>query len=47
MAELSIEATRATGETIRFVAGEVFAFRGDTIAERRAYLVELKENDFR
>jgi uncharacterized protein len=47
MAELAIEATRATGETIRLVAGEVFAFRGEKIAERRAYLVELKENDFR
>ena len=47
MAELAIEARRATGETMRLVAGEVFAFRDGKIAERRAYLVELKENDFR
>jgi uncharacterized protein len=47
MAELSIEAKRATGETMRLVAGEVFAFRDGKIAERRAYLVELKENDFK
>ena len=47
MAEMTLEAQRATGETMRAAMGEVFVFRTGKIAERRAYVVELKENDFR
>ncbi len=47
MAEMTLEARRATGETLRAAMGEVFVFREGKIAERRAYVVELKENDWR
>jgi ketosteroid isomerase-like protein len=47
MAEMTLEAERATGETMRAAMGEVFVFRGDKIAERRAYVIELKENDYK
>jgi ketosteroid isomerase-like protein len=47
MAEMTLEAERATGETLRAAMGEVFVFRGDKIAERRAYVIELKENDYK
>lgn len=47
MAELAIEFDWADGRHSRMVAGEVFVMRGGLIAERRAYLVELKENDFK
>lgn len=47
MAEMTLEATRATGETMRAAMGEVFVFRDGKIAERRAYVVEVKENDWR
>jgi uncharacterized protein len=47
MAEISIEVTRKTGEPMRAVAGEVFAMRGGKIAERRVYLIELKENEYK
>ncbi len=47
MAEMTLEAQRATGETMRAAMGEVFVMRDGKIAERRAYVVELKENDYR
>jgi hypothetical protein len=47
MAEMTLEAHRADGETMRAAMGEVFVFDGDLISERRAYVVELKENDYR
>jgi ketosteroid isomerase-like protein len=47
MAEMILEAHRASGETMRAAMGEVFVFRGGKIAERRAYVVELKENDYK
>ncbi|WP_069167382.1 nuclear transport factor 2 family protein [Nocardia altamirensis] len=47
MAELAIEATRADGEPVRMVAGEVFVLRDGLIAERRAYLIQLRENAFK
>ena len=47
MAEMTLEARRATGETMRAAMGEVFVFRGGKIAERRAYVVELVENDYK
>jgi ketosteroid isomerase-like protein len=46
MAEMTLEARRATGETMRAAMSEVFVFDGDKIAERRAYVIELKQNDF-
>ena len=47
MAEMTLEAQRATGETVRAAMGEVFVFRGGKIEERRAYVVELVENDYK
>ena len=47
MAEMTLEAQRATGETMRAAMGEVFVFRNGKIAERRAYVVELEENDYK
>jgi ketosteroid isomerase-like protein len=47
MAEMTLEAQRATGETMRAAMGEVFIFRGGKIEERRAYVVELVENDYK
>lgn len=47
MAEMTLEAQRATGETMRAAMGEVFVFRGGKIEERRAYVVELVENDYK
>jgi ketosteroid isomerase-like protein len=46
-AEMTLEAQRATGETMRAAMGEVFVLRDGKIAERRAYVVELEENHFR
>ncbi|MFD0362480.1 hypothetical protein ACFQZZ_13620 [Nocardia sp. GCM10030253] len=46
MAELTIEATHKTGEPVRMVAGETFVMREAKIAERRAYLIALTENDY-
>ena len=47
MAELTAEATRDTGEVMRLSMAEVFVMRGGLICERRAWVIELKENDFR
>ena len=47
LAEMTLEAQRATGETMRAAMGEVFVFRNGKIAERRAYVVELEENDYK
>lgn len=47
MAELAIEARRATGELMRAAAGEVFVLRDGKITERRAYVIEFKENDYK
>jgi ketosteroid isomerase-like protein len=47
MAEMTLEAQRATGETMRAAMAEVFVFSDGKISERRAYLVELKENDYK
>ncbi len=46
MAEMTLEAQRAGGETMRAAMGEVFVFDGDLITERRAYVIELKQNDY-
>ena len=47
MAEMTLEAQRATGEPMRAAMCEVFVIEGDLIRERRAYVVELKENENR
>src|SRR5688572_28547100 len=46
MAELGT-ATRAAGGEIRMSMAEVFVMRDGRIAERRAWVIELKENDYR
>ncbi|MER7077181.1 nuclear transport factor 2 family protein [Saccharopolyspora kobensis] len=47
MAELVGVAKRAAGGEMRMSMAEVFVMREGKIAERRAWVVELKENDFR
>ena len=47
MAELTGSAVRATGEVLRMSMAEVFVMRAGKIAERRAWVIELKENDYR
>ena len=46
MAEMTAEVRRASGELMRTAMGEVFVMRDAKICERRAYVVELKENDY-
>jgi ketosteroid isomerase-like protein len=46
MAEMTAEVRRASGELMRMAMGEVFVMREAKICERRAYVVELKENDY-
>jgi len=47
MAELTGSATRDTGEEMRMSMAEVFVMRDGKIAERRAWVIELTENDYR
>lgn len=47
MAELTGSATRDNGEVMRMSMAEVFVIRDGKIAERRAWVIELKENDYR
>jgi ketosteroid isomerase-like protein len=47
MAELTGSATRDTGQVMRMSMAEVFVMRDGLIAERRAWVIELKENDYR
>jgi ketosteroid isomerase-like protein len=47
MAELTGEARRADGSPMRMAMGEVFVMRDGLICERRAYVIELQENDYR
>ncbi|MFJ5265134.1 nuclear transport factor 2 family protein [Streptomyces sp. NPDC088387] len=47
MAELTGSATRESGEEMRMSMAEVFVMRDGKIAERRAWVTELKENDHR
>ena len=47
MAELTAEVRRADGTPMRLAMGEVFVMRDTKICERRAYVIELKENDFK
>ena len=47
MAELTGSVTRDTGEVMRMSMAEVFVMRDGLIAERRAWVIELAENDYR
>ena len=47
MAELTGSIMRDTGELRRMSMAEVFVVRDGKIAERRAWVIELKENDHR
>ncbi|MFI0481952.1 nuclear transport factor 2 family protein [Actinomadura sp. 9N215] len=47
MAEMTGTARRAAGGAMRMSMAEVFVMRDGKIAERRAWVVELKENDHR
>jgi ketosteroid isomerase-like protein len=47
MAELTGSVKRDTGETMRMSMAEVFVMRDGKIAERRAWVIELKQNDYR
>jgi ketosteroid isomerase-like protein len=47
MAELTGSVARADGEVMRMSMAEVFVMRGGKIAERRAWVIELTENDYR
>ena len=47
MAELTGSVTRDTGEVMRMSMAEVFVMRDGKIAERRAWVIALKENDYR
>jgi uncharacterized protein len=46
MAEMTLEARRASGDVMRAAMAEVFVMRDGKIKERRAYVIELKENEF-
>jgi uncharacterized protein len=47
MAELTGAVTRDNGEVMRMSMAEVFVMRDGKIAERRAWVIELKENEYR
>jgi ketosteroid isomerase-like protein len=47
MAELTGSVRRDTGDVMRMSMAEVFVIRDGKIAERRAWVIELKENDYR
>jgi len=47
MAELTGTVTRAAGGEMRLSMAEVFVMREGKIAERRAWVIPLQENDYR
>jgi ketosteroid isomerase-like protein len=47
MAELTGSVKRDTGDVMRMSMAEVFRMRDGKICERRAWVIELEENDFR
>ena len=47
MAELTGEATRDTCEVLRMSMAELFVMRDGLIAERRAWVIPLTENEYR
>ena len=42
MAEMALDARRASGGPMKAAMSEVFVMRGGKISERRAYVIELK-----
>lgn len=47
MAELTGEVARAEGGVMRMAMAEVFVMREAKICERRAYVIELKESEYK
>ncbi len=47
MAELTGTVKRAAGGEVRMSMAELFVMRGGKIAERRAWVIALNENDYR
>ena len=47
MAEIAGQVPRPDGGTTRMVMAEVFAMRDALICERRAFVIELKENEYK
>ena len=47
MSELTGTVKRAAGGEMRMSMAEVFVMRGGKIAERRAWVIVLNENDYR
>ena len=47
MAEITGDVQRADGQPMRMAMSEVFVLRDAKICERRAYVIELKENDYK
>jgi ketosteroid isomerase-like protein len=47
VAEITGTARRADGQDMRMAMGEVFVMRDGLISERRAFVIELKENRYR
>jgi ketosteroid isomerase-like protein len=47
MAEMTGTVKRAAGGAMRMSMAEVFVMRDGKIAERRAWVIELQENDYR
>ncbi|MFC3370899.1 nuclear transport factor 2 family protein [Glutamicibacter protophormiae] len=47
MAEIHGETHRATGEQLRMAMGEVFVMRDGLICERRAFVINIEENDYK
>jgi uncharacterized protein len=47
MAELTGAATHDNGDVMRMSMAEVFVMRGGEIAERRAWVIELREDNYR
>jgi hypothetical protein len=45
-AELTGELHRANGDLMRMAMGEVFVMRDGLIKERRAFAIELTENEY-
>ena len=42
MAEMALDARRASGGPMKAAMSEVFVMRGGKISERRGYVIELK-----
>ena len=47
MAEIHGRTHRANGEEVRMAMAEVFVMRGSLICERRVFVINLEENDYK